>query len=572
MASIHTILDIGQWSLHAQQMGIAVTSHNVANVNTQGYSRQRLILEPARPQNHRPGQLGGGVRPVAIERVYDNFLGIQLRNELSTQGSLGAQASYYKQLEAIYSGLSDSDLGAQFQTFWSAWEDLSLHPEGTTERVAVREAAVQLTSRISGLRDKLVGMRDQLNRSVEISLGRVNELTSSIAELNVEIMRAEASNQNANDFRDMRDKALDELSSLLNIQFWEGEKGELSVVGPGGMALVIDSYSWRLQTESQAEGIADVVWTDPQGNKVVITDKIRSGSIGGILRMRDQVVARELDRLDGIAGALIWNLNKALSTAAPISPFQELASHVKVDPNQPLMSSSIPFASKIQGGEIRIWLYDGSQPPVPLGSIEVTVDAATTLQDLADQINGDPDNAGRLDAVVEPNGTLSLAGTGGVRFAVSEDTSNALAALGMNGLFVGSASVDIAVAPDLIEDPTLLGSARIETDGTLNPGDNRATLEVLALRDASVLGNESLERAWASAVAGLGVEAAAAYRTSEYQDAVVGQLEEQKASTSGVNLDEEMVRLLEYQWAYQAAARLIQTAREMLDTVVSLVE
>lgn len=572
MAGIHTILDIAQWSLHAQQLGIGVTSHNIANVNSEGYSRQRLVLEPARPQNYAPGQLGRGVRPVTIERLYDRFLGIQLRNELSTQGSLSAQAAYYRQLEAVYSGLSDSDLGAQLQSFWSAWEDLSLHPEGTTERVAVREAAQQLASRIKGLREKLVSMRDQLNRSVEISVERVNELTGSIAQLNVEIMRAEASGQNANDFRDMSDKALDELSGLLNVQFWEGDRGELSVVGPGGMALVMESHSWQLRTESPEEGLTDVIWEDARGNKVVITEQIQSGSLGGMLRMRDQVVLRELDRLDGFASALIWSLNKELSTSVPVSPFRELSSKVQVDPAEALIGSSIPFGSKIQPGQIRIWLYDSSDPSLVLGSLEAVVDSGTTLEDLVDQINADPDNGGLLDASVGADGTLSLRAEAGALFAISQDTSNVMAVLGVNGLFVGTGSVDISVREELLGDATLLGSGRVSSDGALNPGDNRAVMDVLAMRDAPVVGNESPERAWSSAVAGLGVEASAAYRTSEYQDMVVGQMEDQKASTSHVNLDEEMVRLLEYQWAYQAAARLIQTAREMLDTVVGLLD
>jgi flagellar hook-associated protein 1 FlgK len=571
MAGIQSVLDIGQWALHAQQLGMAVTAHNVANVNTPGYSRQRLILEPATPENYQPGQIGRGVRAASIERVYDKFLGIQLRNELSAQGSLRTQSSYYKQLESIYSGLSDSDLGSELRAFWSAWDDLSLHPEGITERVGVREAALQVASRITGLRDKLAGLREQLNRSVRVSLDRVNELTSHVAELNLQIKRSEGSGQNANDLRDMRDKAMDELAGLMEIQFWETGDG-VSVVGPGGTALVEGPNHWVLTSQTSDTGLENVFWKSSSGALVSMTDKIGSGSIGGMLRLGRDVVSRELERLEGLSRELIWNVNQRLSTSSGREPFSSLTGQVVSDPSQPLNASGLPFADRIQDGEIHIWLYDEENPPSAVGRIQVSVVAgSTTVEDLADQIQNHPDNNGRLLATVSAEGRLMLEGVGGVRFAISQDTSGALAALGVNGLFTGSGSQDIAVSVAVMQDARLIGAGRVDdTTGAFAPGDNRAALDVLALRDTPVMDGESLEKAWSTAVAGLGVEASGAYRIADYQDQVVDQLEQQRSSTSGVNLDEEMVKLLEYQWAYQAAARLIETGRDMMKSLIEM--
>lgn len=576
MAGIYSILDTGKWSLHAQQMGIAVTSHNVANVNTPGYSRQRLVLEPAKPQDFSPGQLGRGVRPVAIERVYDNFLGIQLRQELGAQGNLSTQASYYRQLESIYSGLSDSDLGSQFQTYWQAWEELSLHPEGSAQRVAVKEAAVQVASRIKGLRDKLTSLRDQLNRSLDVSVQRVNELTSHIAELNVQIARSKGSGQNPNDLKDMRDTALDELAGILDIQYWEAPDGTVSIMGPGGMALVIGTESWALGLKEREEGITDVIWKDSHGNQVLITDHISSGSIGGILRMRDHVVIRELEELHGLARELIWETNVRFSGAVPLSAFSSLSGSAAIwDDSVPVGALDLPFSDRITDGVLSIWIYDGSDPPAPAGRVDVAISSSTTTaKDLVNAINSDPQNGGRILASVS-NGRLVLEGQGGARLAIAQDTSHVAAALGLNVFFSGSNATDISVSQAISEEPLLIGTALVDvSSGEFSPGDNRAVLRILELRETPIqaLHGQTLEGLWSSRVSAIGVEAAASYRTSEYQDQVVGQLQDQRSSVSGVNLDEEMVKLLEYQWAYQAAARLIQTAREMLDTVMNILE
>ncbi len=571
MAGIQSVLDIGQWALHAQQLGMAVTAHNVANVNTQGYSRQRLILEPATPENYQPGQIGRGVRAASIERIYDRFLGIQLRGELSAKGSLQAQSSYYKQLESILSGLSDTDLGSELRAFWSAWEELSVHPEGTTERVAVREAAVQVSSRIRGLRDKLVGLQEQLNRSVRLSVDRVNELASQISELNLQIKRSEGSGQNANDLRDMRDKALDELASLMEVQYWETEDG-FSVVGSGGVALVEGPNHWSLTTQTADTGLEQVFWQSPSGVLVPMTDKIRAGSIGGMLRLGQEVVSRELDRLQSLSQELIWSVNGQLATSSGKSPFTSLWGQAVSDPSRPLSDSGLSFGDRIRDGEIHIWLYDEGNPPTALGAIQVSVVAgSTSLQDLVDQIQSHPSNGGRLQASVSAEGKLILDASEGFGFAISQDTSNALAALELNTLFTGSGSQDIRVSEAVMQDARLIGAGRVQdADGTFTPGDNKAALDVLALRDAPLLDGESLERAWATAVSGLGVEASGAYRVADYQDQVVEQLEQQRSSTSGVNLDEEMIKLLEYQWAYQAAARLIQTGRDMMQSLIEM--
>jgi flagellar hook-associated protein 1 FlgK len=571
MASIQGILNMGLGALQAHQLGVTVTSHNVANVNTPGYSRQRLLLEEGRPRAIQCGQVGTGVQPATIQRVYDRFLGAQLRESVSSQSFLASRAAAYERMEALFADLSGTDLATELQAFWAAWEDLSTHPEGGPERGAVAQAGVQLAQRVRGLAQGLDGLGAEMEQAVRLSLGPVNDLSGQIGDLNAQILRAEAGGHPANDLRDMRDQRLEELSALLEVQSWEDEGGMLTVLAPGGSPLVMGTRHWDLMSRVTAPGRSSVLWTDDHGNELDITGEIQQGTIGGYLQARDQTIPQLRASLDAWARALIWETNLRQSVASGTGPGVQASSLAAVPPGVSLAASGLPWASEIRDGEIHLWVYDDSEPPLALGRLEVTVDAATSLQDLADRINADPDNGGRLLASVSPDGRLELAGQGGFGFAVSSDTSNALAAIGYNGLFTGSHAGDMAVSPSVLGDPSTIGSGRAgDADGAMAPGDNRAALAMAALRDMPLLGGSTLEGAYATLVGSLGAEAAGTYRHAEYADAVVRQIRDQQSSVAGVSLDEEMVRLMESQWAYEAAAKMIQAGREMLQTVSDL--
>jgi flagellar hook-associated protein 1 FlgK len=238
----------------------------------------------------------------------------------------------------------------------------------------------------------------------------------------------------------------------------------------------------------------------------------------------------------------------------------------------------LAFASNIKTGEdIHIWVYDDSEPPVPQRQISVTVTGTMTLRELADAIdsgNTDPD----IQADVTSDGRLTIQSTGTSRFAISQDDSDVFAAIGMNTFFSGSDASNIELASAMKGKPELVAASRIDDDGSLTgtagaltSGDNRGALDIAALQEAALVGDDTAEWAYSTMVGSLGVEASTVYDNAEYQDLVVNELNSQIQSVSGVNLDEEVVRLMEYQWAYEAAARLISTTDEMFQQVFQLV-
>lgn len=571
MSGIGHILNVGQWALHAQQLGIQVTAHNIANVNTEGYSRQRLLLETGRPTQWRPGQIGTGVRAQAVERVYDQFLGVQLNSALSHKASLDTKAAVYEQVEAIFTWSSDSDLNSELEVFWPAWEELAVHPETIPERLALRQAAMELCHRVQFLAENLTDLRGRINESVKIAVNQANDLICQIADLNDQIQRVEVTGQRANDLRDLRQGKTEKLAALLDIHVWEGDDGMLTVLAPGGAPLVMGIQAWLLACREEAPGQAEVLWGDGKGGWVEITGSVNGGAMGAYLEMRDNRIPELLQELDRWSRALIWEVNVQHAPSVGTAPMTQESSQVPVQADVPLATSDLPFAFGIRPGELHLWIYDQSEPPQPLGRVEVTVDGATTLQDLVDQINADPNNGGRLVATLGPGGILTIAGQGGTGFAVSRDDSHVLAAVGFHTFFSGSGASDIWVAGPILDEASLVGSGiPDDEEGSMSPGDNHAALSLASLREAKVFGNATLQESYSSMVSALGVEAGSTYRTKEYQEAVVQQIRDQQASVSGVNLDEEMVRLMQYQWAYEAAARLIQTGGEMFQTVLEL--
>jgi flagellar hook-associated protein 1 FlgK len=584
MPGIEHVMNIAKWAIQAQQMGIAVTSHNVANVNTPGYSRQRLQLATARPfsnwppQFQTPGQLGSGVQAVAIERIYDRFLGVELRGELSEKGSLSAQEKAFERLESVFTSVSETDLGSDLNVFWGAWEDLSTHPEGAAERVAVREAGVNLAGKVQEHMEGLIALQEEMDRSVQLNVDKINELVTGISELNVEIARVEYRGENANDLRDMRDLRLDELAGLINIQTWENEYGIVTVQAPGGKPLVMENQTWTLATQETNPRQSDVFWVDLKGNMTPITDDIRSGSLDGLISMRDQYIPQEMNRMNEIAREVIWAVNVEHAASVGLSTQSTMSSQVAVAAGVSLNDAvdGPPFADRVQAGELHIWIYDNAEPPVPQNQMVVNVDPAWTLEDLANDIQAQ--SGGMLVATVNGDRTLTIQGVGVARFAVSQDESHALSAIGLNTFFKGSDAQDMGVDDAILGDVNLVGAGRVDDDGSLTgtpgglfSGDNRGALAVASLRDTPLVGSSTAEGAFAALVAEVGVEASRAYNNSEYQNAVVQQLEDHMSATSGVNLDEEMINLMKYQSAYEAASKLIVTAQEMLQAILDLV-
>ncbi|QHT63451.1 flagellar hook-associated protein FlgK [Paenibacillus lycopersici] len=295
MTSTFHSLETAKRSLFAQQTTINTIGHNIANANTEGYSRQRVTLTTSRPmeafgmnRSVAAGQLGTGVEATAITRVRTAFLDDQYRNQNKFVGSWSVQADTLSKLEAIVNEPSDSGIRSVMDKFYQAWSDLSKDPENVTGRKIVRETALALTDAFNQTSKQLQDLSADLTSSIDVKATEVNSYLDTIASLNTEIRRIESLGDDANDLQDQRDLLVDKLSQIVNVQVTKTPDGYTVAMGDtnlvnGGTATPVTSAT--LEAAYQR-------------------GQLNSGEVYGMFVSRDVYVADYQKQLDTLANTL----------------------------------------------------------------------------------------------------------------------------------------------------------------------------------------------------------------------------------------------------------------------------
>lgn len=310
-------LEIGRKALQAQQRALEVTAHNIANANTEGYTRQQPVFSTTTPYSlpafNRPliaGQVGTGVYIQEIRRLRDSFIDAQFRKETTATGYWEVKEDVLNKLEAIINEPSDVGLRSVWDQFWQALQDLSLQPESMAVRSLVRERGIALADTFNHLDRQLSDLAQDLDSSVRVKIEEINNLAAQIAELNGQIVKIEVSGDKANDLRDKRDLLIDQLARLVNIEVVEPpDQHGAVVISVGGRVLVMNQQAYALKALDNTGnfGYADVVWAD---NLQPVF--LSGGSLKALLEMRDGEINgpggfRAL--LDKLAASLISAFN-----------------------------------------------------------------------------------------------------------------------------------------------------------------------------------------------------------------------------------------------------------------------
>lgn len=466
MSDLNGIMSIAGRALMTQQQAISVTSHNIANVNTPGYSRQKLVMTTNTPLNSAIGPVGTGVSGDSIERIYDRFIGSQINNESQGLGRWDAQKQAVERLELIFNETYGSGLSQAMSEFWNAWQELTNNPSGFTERQVLVIRSQVLATSFNKLDSDLTQFQQDLDFAIQGTVTDINRLAEQIADLNQKIISSEAGTQTANDYRDQRDLVLKELSELIDTNTFEDANGAVSVLVANGRPLVAGTAFWQLSTEINASGLQDVVWVDGAGNTVNISNEISGGKLKGWLEVRDVVITDQLNRLDTLAQTLMTEVNNLHQSGFDL------------------------------------------------------------------------------------NGVAGL---------VYFDGTGTAADIEVNAIIVGDSDF-IAAAFDPLTFPSV-------------PGDNRNAIEIANLQHQLVMsGNTAtFNDYYSSLVRDVGNEVLESDAYYTHQSEMVAQLDNYRESISGVSLDEEMINLIKFQNAYAAAAKLVSTADELMQTVIQMI-
>jgi len=462
---IYGMLNVARTALITQQKALDITANNIANVNTEGYSRQRLNMEQNEPVRYDGGTLGTGVRANrTIQRIYDRFLAGQIAGAASQQGRWDAQLETLEKAELMFDDASGYGLNGAMTEFWNSWQDVANNPSGYTERSMLLANTQNLTLVFNKLSRDLSQVQGDSDLSIKGAVDTINSLTGEIAGLNLKIAEVEAGNQHsANEFRDQRDLKLKALSSLVDVNSFEDAEGYLTIHTANGHTLVDRTRSWDLTTETNANGFQDVFWESSSGAQQNITSGISTGKLKGWLEARDVIVPGYLTRLDDMAVAM------------------------------------------------------------------------------ANAVN------------TQHSGGLDLNGNPGLDFFSP---------------FTGASDITVN---DLIVNDTNLIAAAANTEGV--PGGNSNAIAVAEIQNQLLMsgGSATIGDFYGGLVSDVGRFTAQSKVNMDHQSTVSLQLATYREEVSGVSMDEEMVNMVQFQSAYNAAAKLVSAVDEMLEALIAMV-
>jgi len=576
---ITSAFQIGRSALTAAEIGIQVAGNNLANATTPGYTRQVLGLQPMPGQRDVSGAtLGRGVRVDDVRRVIDEALQGRLWQGVSREAAAAERLDVFSQLEAVLNELSDNDFSSELSSFFSSWSEAANLVQ--SEGVVVQQGQ-KLADVIQRMRSDLVDQRRQLDAQIDVMIGRADEILEEIADLNSSIAGAEADATVASSLRDQRDQLVTELSEYIDVTGVVQQNGSMDVL-VGSTPIVLGGMSRGLEVDRlSVDGQIQVqVRVKDDGQRI----DIDSGRAGALLETRGTAIDSTIDRLDEIAGQLIFEVNRAHSTGTNEQGLERIRASLIVPVEDRTLALNHPdnatFAGlpfQVSNGGFDVVVTNEATGAVETHRIDVDLDGLnddltpgfdddTSLEDIRAQL----DAIDGLGATITPEGRLDIQTDAHTRFSFADDDSDFLAVTGVNSFFTGTGASDISVREALVEDPSLVITGRT-IDGEFVANGTALAIADLQETALDALGGLSLAGSWSVGVQQVAVQTDAAQTEAQAATIVRESLEGQRAAKSGVSIDEESINLINYQRSYQGAARYLSIVDELTQELINLV-
>ncbi len=556
-----SLLTTGVSALNTSQSALATTGHNISNVNTEGFSRQRVNQSTLPANFEGTHYVGSGVTVGGIERLYDQFLAGQVRTFTSQQAQHEAFANVASQISNVL-GSSSTSLATGLEAFFSATNGVANDPTSIAARQVLLSEGESITNRFKTIDNQLTQIDGQLDGALATTLTEINVIAQGIAELNTAISELNRGpGGQPNDLLDQRDALINRLSEYVSVNTVEESSGSVSVFVGNGQALVIGSRQIDLATRQD-------ISTDPPRlgiaygpNAIDITAQISGGSLGGALQVRADVIDAARAELNALAVGLIDSVNTIQQQGVtldgnaggnffgPIPPATTVAGAGTLfvaitDPRD--IAAAFPAvvstsASVTGTGTVEISSID-TPPPLTLplfgvgADIQWTYDAANKQYTVTDGTNS---TTIAYDPVSDSGKTVSLSAP-----------------------FV-ALTVTLSGVPEDTDQFTIGNSTAV--------GDNRNALALANLQTQKVLasGTQSLADAYNILVSDVATRTNRADINRQTQQGLLEQVQARFDSVSGVNLDEEAANLIRYQQAYQAASQIITVSNTVFNTLLA---
>ncbi len=570
-------LNIAASSLQAQQRAMDVVSHNIANVNTPGYSRQTADLATLTSEKVAGLNLGRGVGVMNVRRIVDPIIAqAQLNN--------GSQLAYWdtthtglKAVENVFGSLQSTGLASALDGFFLAWKQLANNPQDHGQKVNVRAKSSVLVDSLNNMKQQLGTVQANTDANINQSITKTNQILDNIASLTMQINRHEAGNKGAvgqaNDLRDQRDQAVRDLTKLIPVQQVNTADGGLMLQTLGGDLLVQDGNARHLARGAAGSGNFSTIVI--QGSSSAIDQSLQGGQLGGMINLRDNKMGTYIQKIDSIAANLIFSTNQIHASSASSTHQSTLTSEQASNVSLPLDSTqqTVPFASKIKTGSFKLHVYDNTvTPPVASRTVINITAGTTTMSNIVTAINA----VAGVSASTDASGHLSITAATNHTFSLSGDTSNTLAAYEINSFFHGNSAGSLALSSNIKSNADAINTGQADAaTSVVQTGDNSAALSILALQNSAMsidaTPSVSLHDRTTSLSTLYGTDTAIALQQKDYRTVESDSLKSQRQAVSGVNVDQELVAMLKFQRAYQASAKVITTTNRMLDSLMGLI-
>ncbi|MBS3955063.1 MAG: flagellar hook-associated protein FlgK [Methylomicrobium sp.] len=591
------ILGIATSGLLAFQRSLETTSHNIANVNTEGYSRQRTELSTKPAVFEGSGYLGQGVKVSNITRSYDQFISSQLRTSSTASG----EAEQFHRLSVQVDGLlADNSVGIApaIKSFFNAVNEVADDPSSIPVRQVMLSEAELLGQRFNTMSARFEELSSQVNTDIKVQINEINALGTSLADLNnriaADVGRA-SGKQQPNDLLDERERLLTKLAELVSVAVVPQENGMTSIFIGKGMPLVLDGVSSKLTTinDEYDPTFLRIGYESASGTSD-ISNQISGGKLAGSLRFRDEILDPAQQKLGQISAGLAMEMNALQKSGFDLDGSQGEAlfsfkgSEVPVTANLANTGSAVvtarfqdlnftpDAAQHLDFSDFRLEFVSGSNYTLTRlrdnQVISLTAVASST----------DPNILNLNFASATDPKITALPG-----FEISIDTNAGSAVAGDQFLTrptyqaakkIGVSFDDprkIAAATNVEVDP-VSGKPVFDSSGNaiiINgpmPGDNRNALLMAKLENKLGLlgGKASFHNAYSQLVSGVGSLTRSGELSATAQKTLLTRAQEAKENVAGVNLDEEAANLVVFQQSYQAAAQVVSTASSMFDTLI----
>lgn len=546
--------------LMAFQRSLEVTSNNITNVNTEGYSRQRVELATRPEQFYGGSYLGKGVDATNITRSYDDFITRQLRSSTAAFAEVDQFYSLSTQIDNIVAS-DGTSVAPALKSFFSAVHEVADDPSSIPARQVMLSEAESLSQNFHTLNERFSGFRDQLNDSITGMSEDLTRYAADIADLNVKIaddIGRSSGKHMPNGLLDQRDLLLNKIAAINDVSVIDQADGMVSVFIGKGQPLVIGTHAAVVSVRGSVD---DPNYLDLYMDGNSLTDQLSGGKLYGSLRFRDEVLDPAQQQLGLMATGLSLAFNDVHDNGFDLQG--------------------------IAGGEFfRAPTISVAAKPGSAGSVIASFQTAPvdTSKLVASDFRLDITASGytltRLSDNTSTTGTLPATLS---TFGFDLDLNDPALALNdsflIRPVFLGAKNIDVTIT-----DPEKIAAAKSTGTDPITglpipggPGDNRNALELaqletknLMLANSSTTATATFADTYGQMVASVGTNTHSAMVSRSAQDVLLKQVTASQQDISGVNLDEEAANLIKFQNAYQASAQAIAVANRLFDSLIGV--